>query len=327
MTLQQLACFCSVVDAGLRVSRAAELLQTTQPAVSKMIRAVETAVGSELFQRRGNRLVGLTDTGREALSLARRAVSAAADLSTLAGRRGGSASGTLRVATTHIHARYALLPVVQRFARLYPGVSLTIAQGTPAQIVAWVEQGAAELGLSTLLGPLPPATVALRSYDIERCLIVPPGHALLRARPLTLEAIARHSLIAYDEGFSSGQAVLSAFRRQGLMPRIVLRATEAAIIKAYVGAGVGVAVIQRLAVDSARDTDLRVIDSGDLFPVSTAFLTLRRDSFLPGYVTDFIAMVAPRWTPARLQAALATGRGIRRGGTASKDPEPRLPQD
>ncbi|WP_345251423.1 LysR substrate-binding domain-containing protein [Pigmentiphaga soli] len=305
MTLQQLLCFCTLVDCDLRVARTADALHTTQPAVSKMIRALETTVGGDVFMRRGNRLVGLTDTGREALVLARRAVNAARGIDALVRHGSGRASGMLRVATTHIHARYALLPVVQRFARRYPDVSLSISQGAPAQIVDWVDQGAVDLGVSTPAAVMPPSVVALPSYPIERCLIAARGHPLLRTRPLTLAAIARHPLITYDENFSSGQVVLAAFQRAGITPRIALRATEAGIIKAYVAAGVGVAVIQKRAVDAGRDTDLSVLDTGTLFPPSTTFLTLRHDSFLHGYMQDFIGMVEPRWKPAALRKAVA----------------------
>jgi DNA-binding transcriptional LysR family regulator len=304
MTLQQLLGFCAVVDNDLRVSRAAEALHTTQPAVSKMLRAVEEAVGAEIFLRRGNRLLGLTEAGREALALARRAVHAARDMQAIGHGSGQQGRGTLRIATTHIHARYALMPVLQRFAQVHPGVDVALVQGSSAQIADWVEQGAADIGLSSLPARVPPGVAGLECYPIERCLIVPHGHPLLAGGLLTLEAIAGYPLITYDEQFDSGQVVRAGFQRKGLAPRIVLRATEADTIKAYVGAGFGVAVIQKMAVDPRRDQDLRVIDTGSLFPTSIAFLTLRRDSFLRAHLRDFIGMVEARWSGPALDAAL-----------------------
>ena len=308
MTLQQLLGFCTVVDHDLRVSRAAEALHTTQPAVSKMLRAVEEGVGAEIFLRRGNRLLGLTEAGREALALARRAVNAARDMQSIGHGAGAQARGTLRVATTYIHARFALMPVMQRFAQLHPGVDMALVQGSSAQIVDWVEQGAADLGLSSLPARVPAAVAALECYPIERCLIVPDGHPLLAEGPLTLEAIARHPLITYDEQFDSGQVARAGFQRKGLSPRVVLRATEADTIKAYVAAGFGVAVIQKMAVDLRRDQGIRVIDTGTLFATSTAFLTLRRDSFLRQSTRDFIGLIEARWSGTTLERALLPPR-------------------
>lgn len=294
MTLHQLACLCALVDCELRVARTAERLHTTQPAVSKMIRALELQVGGDIFLRNGHRLVGLTSIGQEVLALARRAVTASSEIASLAQRRAGTASGTLRLATTHIHARYVLLPVIQRFARRFPEVSLAITLGTPAEIAARVEQGLADLGFSTLSAPPPAGVLAVPCHEIHRCVITPPGHPLLAIKPLTLAAMAQYPLVAYDESFSSGQVVQAAFQREGLTPRILLRASEAGIVKAYVAAGLGIAVIQERAVDRKRDSDLRVLKAAGLFPASRVYLTLRRDSFLPGFVEAFVAMLELR---------------------------------
>jgi len=80
---------------------------------------------------------------------------------------------TLRVGTTHIHARYALLKVIQRFTPARPGVDLEFSQGAPAEILRWVSEGSVDLGISTLPEKRLEGIVALDAYPIDRCLIVP----------------------------------------------------------------------------------------------------------------------------------------------------------
>ncbi|MGH2509396.1 MAG: LysR family transcriptional regulator, partial [Ktedonobacteraceae bacterium] len=61
MTLLQLRSIVKVVACGFNVSRAAEVLHTSQPSVSKTIRALENELGEEIFLRTRARIVGLTD--------------------------------------------------------------------------------------------------------------------------------------------------------------------------------------------------------------------------------------------------------------------------
>ena len=204
VTLPQLRALLAVVDSDLSVSRAALALHTTQPAVSKLVRALELEVGVEFFIRRGNRLVALTEAGGEAISLARQALNDVRAIAGLSSTYRTQRSGNLRVGTTLIHASYALLPVVQRFNAEYPDVNFELVQGTPTEILRWVTEGAVDFGISTLPRTPPEEVVAMEAYPISRCLVVPVGHALANEKPLTLEKIAQYPFIAYDESYNSG---------------------------------------------------------------------------------------------------------------------------
>jgi LysR family cys regulon transcriptional activator len=310
MTLQQLRCIQAVIDSKLSVSRAADALHTTQPAVSKLIRALENEIGIELFVRRGNRLVSLTDAGQEAAALARRVLNDTHALSNLARTTQAMNSGTLRIGTTHIHARYALLDVIKRFRGAYQEIDLELAQGTPAEILRWVSEGAVDLGISTLPQSTPESIITLDAYPIRRCLIVPRDHPLLRLKKVTIEDIAQYPLVAYDERFNSGWVVLREFERHGLSPRVVVRATDANVIKAYVAAGLGVAVLQQMALEPDRDTDLAMIETGGIFPQSMAVISLRADQFVRGYMQAFIDMLSPSSMRPGEAAPSRSGSGV-----------------
>ncbi|MES2187168.1 MAG: LysR substrate-binding domain-containing protein [Pseudomonadota bacterium] len=313
LTFQQLQCLRQLVASGLSVSRTAEALHTTQPSVSKMLRALEDEIGLELFVRGGNRLTALTEAGQEALVLAGRVLQDTAALKRLDQGHGAAAQGTLRVGTTHIHARYSLIAVAQRFFAAYPGVNLEFTINPPAQILAGVVGGTIDIGLCTLPKAVPRGVLTLKAYEIDRCLVVPPQHPLLALAAVTVEDIARWPLITHDESFTSGVVALHEFQRRGITPRVLMRAMDANVIKAYVAAGMGVAVIQKMAVDPALDTGLRVIAVDHLFPSSSAMVSLRVDHVLRPFAFDFIRMVAPEWTreaiEVRLQAAAAGPAG------------------
>jgi DNA-binding transcriptional LysR family regulator len=304
MTLQQLRGLCEVVACGCSVSQAAQALHTSQPAVSKLIKSLEQELGAEVFVRAKGRIAGLTDLGDEVLALARRILQDSAALNELAAERYNEKSGVLRIGTTHLHARYALLDVITAFTRARPGVHMDLTQGNPEEIMAWVAAGTVHLGVSTLPGTVPPSVLTLPAYPIERCIITPSRHPLLKLKRVTLRDIARYPLITYDRMFNSGSVVQGVFEKHGLKPRIAMKATDANVIKAYVAAGLGISVFQRMALEPGRDRGLAVIDAGALFPPSRAFISLRRGQYLRGYVYDFIGRVAPQWTRAALDREL-----------------------
>jgi LysR family cys regulon transcriptional activator len=304
VTLQQLRCLRQVVESGMSVSRAAAALHTTQPGVSKMVRALEREIGLDIFVRKGNRLAALTAAGQEALALARRVLRDSSALARLSSNLRTDTAGTLRVGTTHIHARYSLLDVARRFFARYPDVKLEFTIGPPVQILKDVIEGTIDIGLSTLPEKTPQDVITLKAYTIERCLIVPRRHPLLALESVGIEDIARYPLVTYDDSYTSGWVVQREFQRRGLAPRVVMRAMDASVIKAYVAAGIGIAIFQKMAIEPARDKELRTIATDHIFPASTAMISLRSDHLLRAFGFDFIHMVAPRWSREAIERRL-----------------------
>ena len=124
-------------------------------------------------------------------------------------------------------------------------------------------------------------------------MVVPPRHALLKARPLTLEALAAHPIVTYDFAFANRSLVQKAFEAKDLSPNVVLTALDADVIKTYVELGLGVGIIARMAFDAKRDRGLRAIEASHLFASSTTRLGIKRGAWLRRYAYDFIEFFAP----------------------------------
>src|SRR5690606_8227915 len=110
-----------------------------------------------------------------------------------------------------------------------------------------------------------------------------------------LAEIAKYPLIAYDNQLATGAAVGKAFADAGIAPKIALCTADADLVKTYVRSGLGIAAIQRIAIDDADSASLRAVEADHLFPASQSWITVRRDHYLRRYMTDFIQIVAPRW--------------------------------
>jgi LysR family cys regulon transcriptional activator len=304
MTLQQLRYLCEVAKQGLNISAAAAALHISQPGISKQIRQLEDELALTVYVRSGKRIVGITAEGQAVLAAAERMVREADNLRSLGKELRSPDEGLLTIATTHTQARYVLPPVVQRFSDRYPAVKLILHQGNPEQVAEAVASSAADLAIATEAVASNPALLTLPCYQWNRCVVVPPGHPLLTATPLTLPALAQYPLITYDFSFTGRAKVNEAFEALGLTANVVLTALDSDVIKTYVELGLGVGILASMAFDSSRDPNLRAIDASHLFQPSITRVALRRGHYLRAFHYHFIELFAPQLTQSVVQQAL-----------------------
>jgi LysR family transcriptional regulator, cys regulon transcriptional activator len=311
MKLQQLRCLTEVARRGLNVSEAAEALHTSQPGVSKQIRALEDELGVKVFVRHGKRLVSVTEPGKAVVAIAERILAEAQNLRRAGEEYANDQLGTLTIAATHTQARYALPKAVAGFKRRYPKVELLIHQGNPTQICEQVLAGEADMAVATEAIGNYPQLVSLPVYQWNRCVVVPPKHPLLKAAPLTLEKLAEYPIVTYDFAFANRSLVEKAFESRNLKPHVVLTAQDADVIKTYVELGLGVGILAKMAFDAKRDTMLRAIDASHLFESSTTRLGIKRGAYLRRYAYDFIEMFAPHLARGTVERAVRGEEGSR----------------
>ncbi len=306
MNLRQLITLCEIVDKGLKLSAAAQSLHRSQPSITRQMQELEEELGTQLFLRRRNKILGLTPHGREILTKARRIIREVHSIRSAS--ENADAAGEFTIATTHTQARYALPRVIHQFKTRYPQVRLSLRQGTPVQCVELVARGTVDIAICTETPGDPEEIVGIPAYRLNRSVVVPRGHALLRVKSLTLEAVARYPIITYDQGFSARWVLDRAFSDRGLEPDVVLSAIDADVSKTYVEMGLGIAILATIAFDAARDKGLRSIDARHLFPASTLRVAVRRHGYLRPYMLEFIRMFAPHVTRERVDRVLAGER-------------------
>jgi len=293
MKLQQLRYLCEVASQGLNLSKAAKTLHTSQPGISKQISLLEDELGVDIFVRNGKRVVKITPPGEAIIEIAERMLRDAKNLKQVGQEFTNEASGSLTIATTHTQARYALPPAIKRFTLRYPNVKLILRQGSPTQIAKLVTSGEADIAIATEAIELFDELVMLPCYQWNRSIITPPRHPLLKLAKLTLEDIVKYPIITYDFAFTGRTKINQAFAAKGLTPNVVLTAIDADVIKTYVELGLGIGILAQMAFEPNRDKHLRSIDASHLFEPSTTRIGITRNSYLRGYVYDFIGMFAP----------------------------------
>jgi LysR family cys regulon transcriptional activator len=311
MNFQQLRIVRETARRGFNLTAVGNALFTSQSGVSKHIKDLEDEIGLELFVRRGKRLLGLTEPGKEVLVMVERMLLDAANIKRLAEQYASTDAGQLTVATTHTQARYALPPVVTAFRRDFPKVHLKLHQGSPAEIAQMLLDGEADIAVATETIAAVPELLSFPYYSWHHAVIVPAGHPLAAVKPLALMDIVDYPIITYHEGFTGRARVDNAFATEGLVPGIVMSALDADVIKAYVGLGLGIGIIASVAYDAARDTDIVLLESAQLFPENITHIAVRRGQYLRGFAYRFMELCSPELTEERIIASLAAETGAK----------------
>src|SRR5919107_1369696 len=228
----QLAQIEGFLEAARRsnLSRAAEALFITQPALTARLRALESEVGSPLF-RRGRRGMALTDAGRAFLPYAERAVRALRDGASAIERL--PAAEELVLGAAPAISTYVLPHLLVRFEAAHPDVRLSVRTGHSEQVLELAVRGDVDVALVRELHH--PDLETLFLYDDELVLVV-------------------RTSSYYD-------LTNALFRPAGSLPRGVLELDHIDAAKQMVLAGLGIALLPTTAVaGGVRDGGLRRLD-------------------------------------------------------------------
>jgi len=250
MLPDQLLTFAVVADAG-NISRAAQALHLTQPAVSGQLKLLQESFGEPLYHRCGHG-IALTPAGEHLAGVARqlRRVYSEAQAARHAWR--GLTAGLLRLGASTTPASYLLPARVADFRRRYPGVAVRMADGNTRDIVAMLGR----IDLAFIEGAVPdalPADTAVHAWGSDEVVaIVPAGHRLAARRTglksVSLALLADEPLVMREPGSGVRHLVEAAFRQAGLAAAASLELAGVEGIKQAVRAGLGVGFVSALSM-------------------------------------------------------------------------------
>lgn len=305
MNFQQLRIIREAVRCNFNLTEVGNALFTSQSGVSKHIKDLEDELGVELFVRKGKRLLGLTDPGRELLEIVERILLDANNIKNLVDQYSKRDEGQLTVIATHTQARYVLPKVITDFKKSFPKVHLKLHQAGPGEIVAMLLNGEADIGVATEALPDVTKLDSFPYYSWHHAVIVPAGHPLEKVHPLTLEALAAYPIVTYHEGLTGRAKIDKSFAEAGITPDIVMSALDADVIKTYVELGLGIGIIASMAFNPAKDGELRLLKSEHLFAANTTYIALRRGHYLRSFAYRFIELCSPKLDEAAIRAGIA----------------------
>lgn len=257
-----LALFHAVAQAG-SISHGAKIAHVSQPAVSKQIAELESALGVQLLERlpRGCRL---TEAGEILAAHARRWRSVENEAARAIEEYRGLKRGRLAIGASRTIGVYLLPKAVTKFHRSYPEIELQIEIANTRRIQQALLENRIEVGFTE--GPIESEELDSESFfQDELVVIATRKHPFLKKKNVTAREICAEPMIMREEGSGTRAVIERALRRKRLKAEPVLSLASPEAIKNVVATGMGIAILSRLCVDSeVKSGALGIIPVKDL---------------------------------------------------------------
>ncbi|KVV47409.1 LysR family transcriptional regulator [Burkholderia territorii] len=238
-TFRQLKALDMIARLG-SVSRAAEELNLTQPAVSLQVRLLEEAVGAALLQRVG-RGVQLTAAGEIVARYAREILHLWSEAGDEVAALTGDLGGTLRIGAITT-AEYLIPPLLVKFTATRPHVKTYFKVGNRDDIIRMLATHEIDLAV---MGSAPKE---LRTHAVEfakhpMVFVAAPGHPLMQRKRVALKDLESAHLLVRERGAGTRSTVESLFKTAGYRFHVGSELSSNEAIKQMAEAGLGVAFL------------------------------------------------------------------------------------
>jgi DNA-binding transcriptional LysR family regulator len=291
MLLAQVEGFLETARQG-NVSRAADALHVTQPALTARLQALEAELRSALFTR-SRRGMQLTDAGRAFLPYAQRAILALDEGAGLVADLGRGGSGELVIGAAPAVSTYVLPGLLVRFTRRNPRVRLVVRTGHSEEILEMALRREIDLGIVRDLRH--PDIESRALYEDELVLVADASHRFAARDRIELQEIAGARLILFDRTSSYYDLTNAFFREAGVVPNGVMELDNIDAAKQMVSQGLGIALLPQTAVAAElADGRLRAITIAGRAPIRRRIVAIRRRDLgaVGGPVAAFLEILA-----------------------------------
>jgi DNA-binding transcriptional LysR family regulator len=248
--LKQLRAFCVAAETG-SFSKAAELLELTQPSISSQIQSLEKDMGVILFHRNGPK-ISLTEMGKELLPIAQPLVDQIDSLpSVFASRLHQQGATELNISAGEATILYILPSIIEKFKKAHPNVTIKLHNETGKNSLNLLRENRAEFAVGTIRDI--PGDIQYRGiYNFAPVLILPYGHPLASEKNISLNQISKYELIIPPPHFSTWTIVESVFNEHNIPYKVSLEAGSWEVIKKYVELGLGISIVTSVCLTGSE---------------------------------------------------------------------------
>ena len=288
MFLAQLEAFTEVARLA-SVSRAAEALHLTQPALTARLQTLEADLGIDLFVR-SRRGMALTDAGRALLPYAQRAIGQMLDGRKAVEQLRTGKVGELLIGAAPAVSTYLLPGLLKSFRSTHPHVRIGVRTGHTEEVLEMVLRHEVDLGVGRPVRH--PDAALIPVFDDELILVAAAEHPFARRGQVRVRELADDRLILFDRASSYYELTSSLVRQAGVVPESVIELDNVEAAKKMVLAGLGVALLPRMALDAElRSRSLRQVRLVGAAAIRRPIVAIRRRDAGPpmGPVAGFLA--------------------------------------
>ncbi len=283
--------FYTVAKCG-SLTKAAEELYISQPAVSQAIKQLETQLGGTLFNRT-HKGMELSETGgKQIFPLVEQALKLFEQVESKYAELKDTATGVIRICASDTVATHFLLPYIKRYHEMYPDVNLILQNGTSGETIELLKNKKGDIGFVNL--PIDDSDVNLLSsvMQLHDTFVASERFAELENGVVELKRLQDYPLLMLELSTSTRQAIVSFAHSQGihLHPEIELASLE--LMAELAKSGIGIACIPREFVShEIENGSLKEIITTPALPARAIGLCLPKGENLTFAVKEFLKMV------------------------------------
>lgn len=229
------------------ITRAADILCITQPAVTMQIKSLEQALDAKLFRKYGKD-TQLTEVGQVLFGYVEKIFEIVDEMEFVLKRYSTLSQGTLTLGTTRSFARHLMPGLLSRFQERYPFVKISLKVGSSQEIADGLLTFEYDLGI---IGRLPHSgKLKIVPYTKEEfCLVTPPEHRFTKMKEVSVLDLKDEPIIIREKGSGSRYTMLTLLQDHGITPSVLVEAGSVEFIKEYVIKGKGVSFLYRPEVE------------------------------------------------------------------------------
>ena len=289
--LKPLRAFCQTARLG-SVSRAAEALFLSQPAVTLQLQALERDFAVRLLERSGRRIT-LTREGQELYDLARPLVEGLDGLDAVfQDRVRGLDAGELHVAAGSSTILYLLPKIVEAFKARHPEIRLSLHNVTGASGLELLRSDGVDLAVGSMLD-VPADLDYAPVYRFEPMLITPRDHPLAAKPELQLSDLSPYGLILPPQRLTTYRLVDLVFQQNRVPYTVALEVGGWEVIKQYVAMGMGISIVTAICLTDADRERLMARSLAKYFPSRSYGVVVRKGKFLSPQARAFTELIKP----------------------------------
>ncbi|ABY34034.1 MAG TPA: transcriptional regulator CynR [Chloroflexus aurantiacus] len=285
MELRQLRYFLAVAEEG-HITRAAEKLYISQPALSQQIKLLEEEIGTVLFDRIGRR-IRLTAAGEILVAHARRALQELSEAQVAIDELNGLQRGMLRIGVVQTVNAYLMPDLVAAFTNAYPAISLQIEELATRDIEQRLADGDLQIGI----GFVPPETAGVTGEELfseDLVVVVSRQHPWADLPQLPVQSLHQQPLILLSTTFCTRRLWDRCTHIAGIQPRVQIEMNTIGSILAAVRQLTLATVLPAMVLSG--QPDLVGIPLVDPTPRRTVGLLFRHNAYRCAATRAFVAM-------------------------------------
>ncbi|MGD9055269.1 MAG: LysR family transcriptional regulator [Desulfobacterales bacterium] len=214
------------------ITKAAEALHVTQPAVTMQIKAFENQLNVKLFRKHGTELQ-LTDVGQVLYGYAKRMFKIVDEMEYVLKSYGDLTQGSLTIGTTRSFARHLMPGLLSRFQESFPRVKVFLKVGSSQEIADSVAAFKYDLGIIGRLPHLNKLKIVPYTQE-EFCVVISANHRLAAKSMISLFELKNEPIIIRESGSGSRHAILSLLESHDVKPSVLVEAGSVEFIKEYI---------------------------------------------------------------------------------------------